>query len=154
MAKVNTNSVLIIGLVVVGGIVAALALSHKPQANKEVAMSDVFSQAPASQTAVGEAQKAADPVPSPAIVTNPENGREAGFMVQVYSFQDRVRAEKALDNLKISGYNAFMEVSDLGEKGTWYRVRIGGLNDEAQAQAMLNQVRKNYQGGFIVKPQL
>lgn len=156
MAKGNPNFALIIGLVSVGVIVAALALSYKPQANKEVALSDVFSQtpAPASQALAPASEKTAavDPVPSPAIITSPENGKEAGFSVQVYSFQDRSRAEKALENLKNAGYTAFMEVSDLGEKGTWYRVRIGGLDNEDQAKAMLDQVRKNYQSGFIVKP--
>ena len=150
MAKAgNSNSVVIIGVVVVGLIIALLALNHKPQPVQQVTMSDVFSQTPATG---GAAAKKADPVVSPAIVTNPEMGHEAGFMVQVYSFQDRARADKALENLKTAGYNAFMEVSDLGDKGTWYRVRIGGLDNETQAKAMLDQVRKNYQSGFIVKP--
>lgn len=93
-----------------------------------------------------------DPVTSPSIVTSPQDGKEAGFTIQVYSFQDQQRAAKALESLKASGYKAFQEVSDLGEKGVFYRVRIGGIKDEAQAQSTLLEIRKNYQSGFIVKP--
>ncbi len=157
----NRNSVLIIAVAAVAIIIAVLALNRRPQpAQPAVALSDVFSQSPATvgaPTASSSASPAAapaDPVPSPAIITAPENGQEAGFMVQVYSFQDHKRAEKALETLKVAGYKAFMEVSDLGEKGTWYRVRIGGLENEGQARAMLDEVRKNYQSGFIVKPKL
>lgn len=92
-----------------------------------------------------------DPVTSPSIVTMPQNGKEQGFTIQVYSFRDPARAQKALQNLKSSGYNAFQEVSDLGDKGLFYRVRIGGLANEAQAQTTLENIRKDFQGGFIVK---
>jgi len=95
---------------------------------------------------------AQDPVTSPSIVTSPENGKEEGFTIQVYSFRDAIRAERALASLKAAGYKAFQEVSDLGEKGVYYRVRITGLADEAQAKAVLEDIRKNYEGGFIVKP--
>ncbi len=61
--------------------------------------------------------KKADPVPPMAIVTSPVDGHEAGFTIQVYSFQDKNRAETALQALKNSGYQAFLIVSDLGEKG-------------------------------------
>ena len=61
-----------------------------------------------------------------AIVTSPVNGKEEGITIQVYSFQDRNRAATALQTLKNSGYQAFLVVSDLGEKGVWYRVRSGG----------------------------
>ena len=87
-----------------------------------------------------------------AIVTNPVDGHEAGFAIQVYSFQDKNRAENALGTLKNNGYQAFLIVSDLGEKGVWYRVRIGGIADEATAHKMLEQIRKNYNSGFILKP--
>lgn len=93
-----------------------------------------------------------DPVTSPSIVTSLEDGREVGFTIQVYSFHEPQRAEKALEILKAAGYKAFQEVSDLGEKGTFYRVRISGLANEAEAQKVLEDIRRNYQSGFIVKP--
>ena len=95
----------------------------------------------------------ADQAP-PAIAASPQGGHEAGYAVQVYSFQDKTRAAKALENLRSNGYKAFLVVSDLGEKGAWYRVRVGGIADEKEAQAMLEKVRKNYKSGFIVKPKV
>ncbi len=93
-----------------------------------------------------------DPVSSPAIVADTDSGKQTGFAIQVYSFQDKNRAQAALEALKASKYDAYLIISDLGEKGTWYRVRIGGLSDEAMAQQTLEQIRKNYNSGFIVKP--
>ena len=135
------NSWWVIVLVAAGVVIFALSSGHK-QDNGQVTLPEVFKQAPAAK----------DPIPSPAIITSPENGHETGFLVQVYSFHDNSRADKALAVLKAAGYKAFMEVSDLGEKGIWYRVRIGGLETEAQAKAVLEEVRKNYNSGFIVKP--
>lgn len=100
-----------------------------------------------------EDPKAHDPIPSPAIITDPEHGLEAGFAIQVYSFQDKTRAETALENMRKNGYpQAYMVISDLGEKGTWYRVRVGGIDSEQKARDMLVELRKAYNGGFIVKP--
>jgi len=129
-------------LVVVAAAVAAFSISltsRKPSAPAMPIVSDVLKQ---------------DPVTSPSIVTSPEDGKETGFTIQVYSFHESQRAEKALDNLKAAGYKAFQEVSDLGDKGLFYRVRIGGLANEAEAQKVLNDIRANYQSGFIVKPKM
>ncbi len=128
-------------MVVAGGVILFLSLhANKPQSDRGVVLNDIFS-------------KKADPVPPMAIVTSPVNGHEAGFTIQVYSFQDRNRAETALQTLKNSGYQAFLIMSDLGEKGVWYRVRIGGIGDEAAARKMLDEIRKNYNSGVILKPQ-
>ena len=162
MANSSKNNLwLVIVLVVAGAAFFLFSLKPKPDANQGVVLGDIFSQKPqqtAQAPAVANQPPAAasvvvkDPVSSPAIVTSPENGHEAGFVVQVYSFQDKNRADKALTNLKAAGHKAFMEVSDLGEKGTWYRVRIGGLENEQQAKNVLEEIRKNYNSGFIVKP--
>ena len=138
---------LVIVLIAAGGMVFFLTLGHKPGPNQGVVLQEVFEQAPPSAK-----PQAADPVAAPAIVTTPVNGHEAGFLIQVYSFQDKARADKALAVLQQAGHKAFLEVSDLGEKGTWYRVRVGGLENEAKAKAMLDQIRKNYKSGFIISP--
>jgi cell division septation protein DedD len=129
-------------LVVFAGAVAVFSIastSRKPASAPMPIVSDALRQ---------------DPVTSPSIVTSPKDGKEAGFTIQVYSFREPQRAEKALANLKAAGYKAFQEVSDLGDKGLFYRVRIGGLANEAEAQTVLNDIRTNYQGGFIVKPKI
>ncbi len=126
-------------LIVAGGIIFFLSLHPpQPQGDQGVVLNDIFHQK-------------ADPVPSMAMVTSPVEGHEAGFTIQVYSFQDKNRAERALQALKNNGYQAFLIMSDLGEKGVWWRVRVGGIGDEAAARKMLDEIRKNYNSGVILK---
>jgi len=150
------NTWWVILLVLAGGGIFFLSYHPaKPQVDQGVVLNDIFHQQVA-QTETGNSPtnspKKADPVPPMAIVTSPVDGHEAGFTIQVYSFQDKTRAETALQALKNSGYQAFLIMSDLGEKGTWYRVRVGGILDETAAHKMLEEIRKNYNSGFILKP--
>ena len=143
-------------LIAAGGIIMFITLlPPKTQTDQGVVLNDIFHQQIARTESGNDASlplKKADPVPPMAIVTSPVDGHEAGFTIQVYSFQDRTRAETALQALKNSGYQAFMIISDLGEKGIWYRVRVGGISDEVSAHKMLDEIRKNYNSGFILKP--
>jgi cell division septation protein DedD len=144
-------------LIVAGGVIYFLSLhSNKIQSDQGVVLNDIFHQQVVKTESGNNPSvppKKADPVPPMGIVTAPVNGQEAGFTIQVYSFQDKNRAETALDALKNNGYQAFLIMSDLGEKGVWYRVRVGGIADEAAAHKMLDEIRKNYNSGFILKPQ-
>ena len=144
-------------LLIVAGVVIYFLSYHapKPQADQGMALNDIFHQQilrTESGNASAVTPKKADPVPAMAIVTTPVNGQETGFTIQVYSFQDKNRAETALQVLKNSGYQAVLIVSDLGEKGVWYRVRVVGIADEASARKMLDEIRKAYNSGFILKP--
>ena len=147
----NQNNTLIIVAVLVGigaGVIFLTMNQNNSRPANKVVMQDVFSAKPQTSSP----QTPNDPVPSPAIVTSPEHGKEAGFAVQVYSFKDQGRANAALDKLKQNGFaNAYVEISDLGTRGTWYRVRIGGLQNENQAKELLENIRKNYNSGIIVK---
>ena len=152
--KKNTWWILI--LIVAGGTIFFMSLRpNQPQGDQGVILKDIFHQQMAkteSGNTPSISAKKADPVPPMAIVTSPVDGHEAGFTIQVYSFQDKNRAETALQTLKNSGYQAFLIMSDLGEKGIWYRVRVGSIKDEAVARKMLDEIRKNYNSGFILKP--
>ncbi len=159
MANPFKGSWPVIILIAAGIGILGLSVKSKQDSTHAVVLQEIFKQTPSVQTEsktapITAASTAGDPVHSPAIVTSPEHGQEAGFAVQVYSFQDRIRADKALIHLKEVGYKAFMEVSDLGEKGIWYRVRIGDLKNEQEARAMLEKIRKEYKSGFIVKPKV
>ena len=143
-------------LIAAGAVIFFLSLHPaKPAADQGVVLNDIFhQQAPKTESGNASSQpvKKADPVPPMAIVTSPVDGHEEGFTIQVYSFQDKNRAETALQSLKNNGYQAFLIMSDLGDKGIWYRVRVGGIADEASAHKMLDEIRKNYNSGFILKP--
>ena len=116
-------------MIVAGGIIFFLSLRpNKPQSDQGVVLNDIF-------------PKKAESLPP------------AGFTIQVYSFQDKNRAEASLQVLKNNGYKAFLAMSDLGKKGVWYRVRVGGIANEATATKMLDEIRKKYNSGFILKSQ-
>jgi cell division septation protein DedD len=72
------------------------------------------------------------------------------FAVQVYSFKEKARAEASLKILKDKNYPAYIMVSDLGERGIWYRVRIGSFTTEAQAQDVLSNITRDFKSGIIV----
>ncbi len=147
MANQFKTTGLIVLLIAAGAVIFFLGLQSGRPRNEGVVLRDIFHQQ------AGKTHKVADPVPAMGIVTTPEGGHEAGFAIQVYSFQDKNRAYAALASLKNSGYQAFMVVSDLGEKGVWYRVRVGGIANEAAAHAMLADIRRSYNSGFILKSQ-
>ena len=153
MPSKNKSIGVVLVLVAAGAAVLFLSFSQNKSSSSKVEMQEVFSQKPTIIPG-GSVDTERDPVPSPAIVTSPEHGKEAGFSVQVYSFKDQQRADIALANLKKSGYKAYIEISDLGPKGIWYRVRIGNLENEAQAKALLETVRKNFNSGIIIKPKM
>ena len=141
MANLSKNTVLIFLLIAAGGVILFLSFPFsRPQNDQGVVLKDIF-----------PPQKA-EPLPPMVIETNTAGGHGAGFTIQVYSFQDKNRAENALKALKNRGYQAFLIMSDLGPKGTWYRVRVGGIMDAAAAHKMLDDIRKNYNSGFILKP--
>jgi len=144
-------------LIVAGAVILFLSFhANKPQSDQGVVLDDIFHQQVVkteSGNSPSAAPKKADPVPAMAIVTSPINGHEEAITIQVYSFQDKNRAETALQVLKNNGYQAFLIISDLGEKGLWYRVRVGGIANEDIAHKMLEDIRKNYNSGFILKPQ-
>jgi cell division septation protein DedD len=151
MADSFKNTWWIFLLVVAGAVIFFLGwYFSKAQNAPGIVLSDILHQPVVAAASPAAAVPRADPVPPMAIVTSPVNGREAGFTIQVYSFQDRNRAQTALQTLKNGGYPAFLIISDLGDKGVWYRVRVGGVNDEAAARKMLNDIRKTYNSGFIV----
>jgi cell division septation protein DedD len=152
MAAFLKNTWWIFVLIIAGIVIFLMSMfSNKPQDTQGVVLSDIFHQQIIRSQSPDTPAPKKDPVPPMAIITSPVNGHEAGFTIQVYSFQDKGRAQHALEALNNSGYQAFMIMSDLGEKGVWYRVRVGGIKDEAAAHKMLDDIRKNYNSGFIVK---
>ena len=72
------------------------------------------------------------------------------FTIQVASFRDQSKAQKALDDLRKSGYDGFMAMKDLKEKGTWYRVCVGTFDTKDQADQILSKLKKDHKDSFII----
>ena len=65
-----------------------------------------------------------------------------GFTVQVASYSLKSEAEAARSKLAGKGYNVFIVESNLGDKGTWYRVRVGRRLDLDAAKDLCGKLGK------------
>lgn len=75
---------------------------------------------------------------------------EKPFAIQVYSFQDRSKAEPAIEALEKKGYPAYIVSQDLGEKGLWHRVWVGRFETKDEAAEILDKIKGEYKDSFII----
>jgi cell division septation protein DedD len=101
-------------------------------------------------------QQAKEAVKAPAKSPEPSSARETGaredavreddgkrkFTVQVASFHIRKEAEEIRDQLKASGITAYIVESNVPEKGTLYRVRVGRHLDLQSAHELAGKAGK------------
>jgi cell division septation protein DedD len=143
-------------LVIAGVVVIALAFGQNKTEKDAVTFQDIFSDDQMPKTSTGETAAAPavsdDPVQSPAIVAGSEhNQQQLSYAVQLYSFKEQARADTMINKLKAEGIPAYAQISDLGTKGTWYRVRVGSFGTPDEAKAMLSQLIKDHKDSIIVK---
>jgi cell division protein FtsN len=86
--------------------------------------------------------------PAPAKETADREG-EAKFVVQASSYHLKKEAEEARDRLKENGIAAYIVESNIPEKGTWYRVRVGRHLDQQTAREVADKTGK----GSIIIPE-
>lgn len=63
------------------------------------------------------------------------------YTIQVASYNERGMAEDEVRRMKKRGYAAFIVSSELPEKGTWYRVRVGSFSTRSSAERLLNELK-------------
>lgn len=78
--------------------------------------------------------------PPKVIQTNPFGSK---YSIQVGSYENVDEAHSMVGHWKERGYPAFLVSADLPGKGRWYRVRMGGFDDQEAAV--------NYMGQFKAK---
>jgi cell division protein FtsN len=61
----------------------------------------------------------------------------ARYTVQVGSYPSAAEASRAINYWQKRGYDSFMSIGEIPNRGTWYRVRIGGFGNKDDAQAFL-----------------
>lgn len=103
-----------------------------------------------STRAAVEAKPAAPPA-SASGIRDPVTGR-GSLMLQVASYKDQANARKLLQDLSAEGYTGTVVRAELGERGVWFRVRIGPYSDEREAERVLKKLRDERKlKGYIVK---
>jgi cell division protein FtsN len=96
--------------------------------------------------ALGAQMVAAAP-PAPAAASG-------AYVLQIGSYKSQADAEAAWKSYKtrhaslLSGYANNIQQADLGEKGTWYRLRIGGFSDKEVATALCDRLKAD--GGACI----
>lgn len=66
----------------------------------------------------------------------------SGFTVQVASYSLKSEAETLRSKLATKGYNVNIVESHQGDKGTWYRVRVGKRLDQDAAKELAGKIGK------------
>jgi len=59
------------------------------------------------------------------------------YTIQVGAFKTKKEAEGLIQNIKKTGYSAYISKADLAKKGVWYRVRVGRFSSSAEAKKKL-----------------
>ena len=70
--------------------------------------------------------------------------------IQVHSFQNQAKAQRALDEIQKSGFAGFLMKRDLKEKGIWYRVCVGEFPTRKDAETELAKVKAKYKDSFLI----
>ncbi len=90
------------------------------------------------------------PGPAPAVQEAPpikEKSEVQGkFMVQVVSYQEESKAEALVRKIAAMGYAARTEVTELPDKGKWFRVVMGKFSSRPEAQAAIDALSRNTKG--------
>lgn len=71
----------------------------------------------------------------------PAPDQKLRYTIQLASYQDRGEAEGEVARMKKKGYAAFIVSSDVPEKGTWYRVRLGSFVKRSSAEKLVSELR-------------
>jgi len=79
--------------------------------------------------------------PAPKPVPTPLTDTKIRYTIQIAAYPEREMADEEVKGMKKRGYAAFIVSSEVPEKGTWYRVRLGSFSNKASAEKLMNELR-------------
>jgi cell division protein FtsN len=88
----------------------------------------------------------ATPAPTPAPVAA-KPAPSGSYVLQIGAYKSQADADTAWKAYKgkhaalLSGYSDEVQQADLGEKGTWYRLRISGFADKDMATSLCDRLK-------------
>ncbi len=112
--------------------------SHPPRSLMKPAVDTTPAAPVAAAPAPAPAPAAAEPtVPAPTI--RQASSSSGGYMVQVGSYKSQSEANESWQSFRskygVTDYGSDVKEVDLGDKGTWYRLRLGPFQDKDSASA-------------------
>jgi cell division protein FtsN len=102
----------------------------------------------------GVAATAKPPAP-PAQAAAAPAAASGAYVLQIGAFKSQAeadaawRAYSARHGALLKGYGPNVQQVDLGEKGTWYRLRIAGFADRDVASALCDRLKANSGACFL-----
>jgi cell division protein FtsN len=81
----------------------------------------------------------------------PEAEETGRFLVQVAAFRQRSAAEDLKARLAMRGLQASVVSADLGERGTWHRVRLGPYPGRGEAERVRDRLADDGMQGMVVR---
>ena len=119
----------------------------------------VLAKLPAAVVAAPRPAVVIPPPPKPVAIASavappaalPPPPKELGdFTVQVGASQDRADAQRLEQKARAAGLKPYVVEADLGEKGTWYRVRVGAFKDKDSASRFRSDVERELRTTAVV----
>lgn len=93
-------------------------------------------------------EPAAEPSPDEPLPQAEESGH---FLVQVAAFRQQTAAEDLKARLAMRGLQARVVTADLGDRGTWHRVRLGPYPGRGEAERVRDHLADDGMQGMIVR---
>jgi cell division septation protein DedD len=87
---------------------------------------------------------------APPAALAPPPGDPGDFTIQVGASKDRVEAQRLVQRARAAGLKAYVTEAELGEKGTWYRVRVGAFKDKDSASRFRHDVERELRVAAVV----
>ena len=129
---------------------AAPSVEPKPKQQETIKSSEAKSVKNASRPAAQQTAKVQQPSPPKEPAAARQTTSKVRYTIQVGSYPEKDMAEEETKNMKRRGYAAFLVVTDLPEKGRWYRVRVGSFANRQSAEKLAHELKsKEGVDGFI-----
>ena len=103
---------------------------------------------------LGLAAAPSSPVAKPIATVPPPGPAVGGYVLQIGAYKSQADADAAWRVYQgrhaalLAGHSENVQQVDLGEKGTWYRLRVGGLGDREVALALCDRLKAD--GGACI----
>ncbi len=81
-----------------------------------------------------ELKKTNEPISNSEKISETISKTSDTYIVQVASFKSESIAQREVNKIKSKGYSAFVERTEIPNRGIWYRVKVSGFNSVNEAQ--------------------
>jgi cell division protein FtsN len=87
----------------------------------------------------------------------PAAAASGAYVLQIGAYKSQAEADGAWNTYKakhaalLAGYSPNVAQADLGDKGTWYRLRIAGFSSKDVASALCDRLKADGGGCFLGK---